>query len=395
MEDIALPPIRSRWFDVTSYGVLLTDSKTHKQGIQAAVDAASEAGGGTVWFPEGRYELTLDTKEEAALHVNADYITLKGLGRASVISITNTEVIPISIMGKMVQIQDLRFEHDQPPVGPGWAPRFYKTTIQVLRSNGTTLRNLSFRNPTICITATGVGNLTIKGITGQPLSIGIQIESPGGTVDISDVNFVGGWSDSKYVLDYTYSHLLAISTKSVSFPGSKVIFDSIIAVQCLSGFTFSGLGVGYGNLTNIDIRNSSNASCVYGISIVGSDIKVNASDYMFSGLRRAEDGTISAVSSTNACSVFNEGNAPATWLSIVGFIVIGAGKSALQADGNVTAVLEDIQIQDWGRDGTLDSPIPALLINLGRCYLLRNCVFRQSDGSSLPSTGGTGKVYGL
>src|SRR5215207_7225315 len=44
-----------QYFNVMNYGVKNDSSKIATKGIQSAIAAASKAGGGTVYFPPGRY----------------------------------------------------------------------------------------------------------------------------------------------------------------------------------------------------------------------------------------------------------------------------------------------------------------------------------------------------
>src|SRR6185295_10234464 len=51
----ALPVIPSAIYNITNYGALGNGIATNTDAIQAAIDAASKAGGGTVVIPAGHY----------------------------------------------------------------------------------------------------------------------------------------------------------------------------------------------------------------------------------------------------------------------------------------------------------------------------------------------------
>jgi len=67
------------WFNVKTYGAVGNGSKDDTAAIQAALDAATAAKGGTVYFPAGTYMVT-PTSTGAALTVGGDNIRLVGAG---------------------------------------------------------------------------------------------------------------------------------------------------------------------------------------------------------------------------------------------------------------------------------------------------------------------------
>lgn len=75
-------PAKSRGprFDVRSYGAHPNDKDYDGKAIQAAIDAAGKAGGGTVYFPPGRFLLSSDQSPESTLAISSDSIVLKGSG---------------------------------------------------------------------------------------------------------------------------------------------------------------------------------------------------------------------------------------------------------------------------------------------------------------------------
>ena len=55
MPQVTVPTFPRRTFNVLDYGADATGAKLATQAIQAAIDACTEAGGGTVVIPEGIY----------------------------------------------------------------------------------------------------------------------------------------------------------------------------------------------------------------------------------------------------------------------------------------------------------------------------------------------------
>jgi hypothetical protein len=66
-------------YDVTTYGASAAGASDATGAIQAAVNAASAAGGGIVFFPAGNYRL------EGTVNVTASGVVLRGVGNASVL----------------------------------------------------------------------------------------------------------------------------------------------------------------------------------------------------------------------------------------------------------------------------------------------------------------------
>uniref|UniRef100_A0AAU2JKT7 Glycoside hydrolase family 55 protein n=1 Tax=Streptomyces sp. NBC_00049 TaxID=2903617 RepID=A0AAU2JKT7_9ACTN len=67
------------WFDVKAHGAVGNGSTDDTAAVQRALDAAAAAGGGTVYFPVGKY-LVKPTSAQPALALKADGIRLAGAG---------------------------------------------------------------------------------------------------------------------------------------------------------------------------------------------------------------------------------------------------------------------------------------------------------------------------
>lgn len=64
---VALPIIPAAEFLVTAYGAIANDGLDDTAAIQKAIDALSAAGGGTIIFPPGRYDISIDARINRAL----------------------------------------------------------------------------------------------------------------------------------------------------------------------------------------------------------------------------------------------------------------------------------------------------------------------------------------
>jgi hypothetical protein len=67
-------------FAVTHYGATPDDDRYDDSAIQAAVDAAQDAGGGVVYFPPGRYLIAPDRDRDQRTRISQSHIVLKGSG---------------------------------------------------------------------------------------------------------------------------------------------------------------------------------------------------------------------------------------------------------------------------------------------------------------------------
>jgi Domain of unknown function (DUF4955)/Pectate lyase superfamily protein len=67
-------------FVVTAFGATANDGNYDDDAIQAAINAAADAGGGVVVFPAGRFHLSPDQDPERVLRIYRGHIVLKGAG---------------------------------------------------------------------------------------------------------------------------------------------------------------------------------------------------------------------------------------------------------------------------------------------------------------------------
>ncbi|MEM1107079.1 MAG: DUF4955 domain-containing protein [Planctomycetota bacterium] len=76
----SIPDIEGPVFDVTEFGAVPDDNRVDREAIQAAIDAASQAGGGVVFFPPGRFDLSGPESLEVVLWVKSSNVVLRGSG---------------------------------------------------------------------------------------------------------------------------------------------------------------------------------------------------------------------------------------------------------------------------------------------------------------------------
>lgn len=73
----AIPTIKGPIFDITDFGAISDDGKSDRAAIESTVAAAAEAGGGVVWVPEGRFDLT-QISNAAPLFIRHSNIVFRG-----------------------------------------------------------------------------------------------------------------------------------------------------------------------------------------------------------------------------------------------------------------------------------------------------------------------------
>ncbi len=67
-------------FNVKDYGAIPDDLKDDAEGISAAIKAASEAGGGIVFLPKGRYLVNTSMDRRGTIYIESSRVVLKGEG---------------------------------------------------------------------------------------------------------------------------------------------------------------------------------------------------------------------------------------------------------------------------------------------------------------------------
>lgn len=104
-------------FNVKDYGAVGNSRADDTQALQAAIDAAAAAGGGTVYIPDGRYKVS--TQSPGTVLVLKDNVNLQGQSRSVTIELdekTSAGDIDgiIHISGTNTSAQDIRVEGPTP-----------------------------------------------------------------------------------------------------------------------------------------------------------------------------------------------------------------------------------------------------------------------------------------
>ncbi len=76
----AVPDVEGPVFDVTDFGASPDDGNDDTDGVQRAIDAATEAGGGVVFFPPGVFHFHTPLGEKEPLVIESSHIVLRGSG---------------------------------------------------------------------------------------------------------------------------------------------------------------------------------------------------------------------------------------------------------------------------------------------------------------------------
>ncbi len=138
------------------------------------------------------------------------------------------------------QLRNFGTYRTQPTPGPGWAPGAFGYDIVVDNSH-TLLRDLMLYNPTKGINHIngGYGRLEIENLYGQPLQIGINVDTTYDVFRASNIGFWPIWQDNADVHAYTKANLKALSLLRCDNP------------QILNFFTiFPAWGVWFGSSVN-------------------------------------------------------------------------------------------------------------------------------------------------
>ncbi|WP_066630874.1 glycosyl hydrolase family 28-related protein [Labilibacter marinus] len=75
-----IPEVTATQFNVTEYGAIANDGLDDTEAIQATVDAAGQAGGGIVFFPQGTFHVNMDSTQLDIIKINYSHIVMRGSG---------------------------------------------------------------------------------------------------------------------------------------------------------------------------------------------------------------------------------------------------------------------------------------------------------------------------
>ena len=95
---VALPNIPVREFVVTAYGAVPDDAQDDTAAIQAGIDAVAAAGGGTLVFPPGRYDISISSATRRALTLVPRLRMLARPAGQATIRLADNQIVYESIM---------------------------------------------------------------------------------------------------------------------------------------------------------------------------------------------------------------------------------------------------------------------------------------------------------
>ena len=78
--ETGIPTATGQIFDVTAYGAVANDGLDDRPAVKQAIQAATSAGGGVVFFPPGRFLLSEERHSYDTLTITGDNIVIKGSG---------------------------------------------------------------------------------------------------------------------------------------------------------------------------------------------------------------------------------------------------------------------------------------------------------------------------
>lgn len=210
-----------------------------------AVRAFMTAGGGYV--PPGVYKLT----SAIEIPVGASVYGPGALYRADIFSAQAVFWIAHTGKGftftgaagarKVLGVATIR---TQPNPGGGWVPTAHDWDFYIDGSTDVFLDDILLVNATKGIIVTnGGGRHTLRRIWGQPLSIGVQIDTSYDVTRLRDVHFWNFWSSDVNVTNYTVQNATAIYSKRNDNPTWYDIFCIFYNINLRIG-TWAGGGPG-------------------------------------------------------------------------------------------------------------------------------------------------------
>ncbi|UNI23304.1 Iota-carrageenase [Purpureocillium takamizusanense] len=334
--------IKPNWFDATQYGYVASETGTHATSIQAAIDSAAAAKGGTVFLPAGEYTLN------EPLRIQSPGIAIVGAHRATSVTLSDTGSILVTASDTV--IEGLEIVHDQPDpsVTSPWEPKPYQPAILVDGATRATLRNIVFVNATSAIDARNPRGLIISGIRGQPLQSGIRIESSDSAFDVSvrDVVFEPSWSKDRRVLAYQASNAVAFS--SINNNLTKAAFEGVSASNYAVGFAMGGDGPP-SSITRQSLSNARALFCGIGLAVGSNQVRLAVQDFIFLGLPGDQSVNGVLVGGSNIT------------LHVIGFRCDTTGQAAISVDGPSPqlATFRNVFIKDWNQQANAALGLPA------------------------------------
>jgi hypothetical protein len=266
-------------YDVTSpqFGAVGDGKSGDSRAIQAAIDAAG-AVGGVVWFPAGTYLI------DAGLIIPRQ-VVLDGCGwgppytpaNGSTLLVRSAEMTPITIKGRGTTIRNLAMYHIQPDAKEGWAPAAYPAAIRITGCDDVRIENVFLQNPTVGIQSEHSGRVTIERLWGQPLRIGVTVDTSFDVFKMDNVHFWPFWSNQPSVRSYMNENAVAIE----SLRNDNPHYSNVFALGYAAGFHFGRSSDGITSKFHIVNADIDLSNC--GIKIDGAHTTGQISNFTMQG----------------------------------------------------------------------------------------------------------------
>lgn len=212
----------------------------------SAIMAFIDAGGGYV--PPGRYRLTSSIEVPAGTVIFGEGVVYKASA-----PLTAKTVFYIDHFGQGFTVtgaagarlfKGIATERNQPTPGLGWAPNANDWDFFVSGATDVSFEDVMLLNPTKGVICTnGGGRFSFTRVWGQPLEIGIQIDTSYDVSRLEFIHFWPFWADDVNVHAYTVANATAIYSKRNDNPVFSNIFTIFYAYGLRIG-NWSGGGAG-------------------------------------------------------------------------------------------------------------------------------------------------------
>lgn len=236
-----------------------------------------------------------------------------------------------ALMGS-VYFEKIGTVRDQPAPAGGWTPNANDFDIKI-NNTDVHIKKVMLLNPTkgIQLLNGNAGRLDIDGLYGQPLQIGVDIDTSYDTCRMNNIHFWPFWqNDLTNVHNYTYAHLNAIQMERCDNP--KI--NNLFSIYAKNGIVFGYNGSGYtqrAQLSNIDID-------VVGVSAIAVLAGADGSSFAVNNLQSYPAGLLNQGIACAANNCFIQANN--VHLTLMAFCA-----STISGSGNVA------QYSNWIVDG--------------------------------------------
>jgi hypothetical protein len=334
------------------------DGKTDDTAaFQKALQAASLAGGGTVFAPAGRYYIA------GHLRVPPN-CTLMGVGRApqtydpkeprttllAVEGAGNSEGTPfLSLAGPNATLEGVTVLYPDQKIAA--TPVAYPWTLRGSGDNVSVI-NVLLVNPYrgLDLGTVPAGRHYVRGLYGQPLQEGLMVDQCYDVGRIKEVHFWPFWTQDKRVVDYTTNHATGFTFRRTDWEVVEDVF--VWGYQTGIRLAASPKGAMNGQMSNVNLDNVD----------IGLDVEATLPYAIhFANLNIANAGA-----GKRHIAIWGHGDQPAE-ITIRGASFWGLLNQALVWANPGTISLSDSRVVEWN-----SAQHPAMIVQRGRAILHDN-----------------------